>query len=322
MNLKTIGIPRALFYYYLFPLWNCFFTELGFRVKLSRKTNKTLVDLGVQKAVDELCYPVKIYYGHVASLITEVDYLFLPRLISIEKDNYICPKFMGLPDMIKANFHHLPQVIEEKFDLRSSEKRLVNSLKSLGKKLDVDSLKVNKAIKLALVAQNNYENELQKGLTPIELLDGCKKNSLPKKEMMKIGLVGHGYNIYDTYASQNIIKRLEDMQVKVVTPEMIDRKIIETLNKSQAKKMYWTLGKKSLGCSLYVKENRNIAGLIYLSSFGCGPDSMLAELVEKNFRRDGRKPFLNITIDEHTGEAGLQTRLEAFIDLIARRETV
>ncbi|MFA5536681.1 MAG: acyl-CoA dehydratase activase-related protein [Bacillota bacterium] len=322
MSPKTIGIPRALFYYYLFPLWNCFFTELGFKVKLSRKTDKTLVDLGVQKAVDELCYPVKIYYGHLASLVGEVDYIFLPRLISIEKGNYICPKFMGLPDMIKANFINLPEIIDEKFDFKSTGRGLTDSLKSIGQKLGIEAAKTKRALKKAQVIQNKYEEELQKGFTPVELLEGYKKNIPAGKEIMTIGLVGHGYNIYDSYASQNIIKKLEDMYVRVVTPEMVDKKILEAVNKSQPKQMYWSLGKKSLGCSLYVKENKQITGLIYLSSFGCGPDSMLAELVEKRFRRNGQKPFLNIVIDEHTGEAGLQTRLEAFIDMIARREVI
>lgn len=319
MSTKTIGIPRALFYYYLFPLWESFFRELDFKVILSRKTDKTLVDLGVQKSVDEVCYPVKIYYGHLASLITEVDYIFLPRLISIEKGNFICPKFMGLPDMVKANFQQLPSLIEEDFDLRRNKNGLVCSLKAIGEKLGIGTVKTERAIKEAIITQSKYEQKLQSGFTPLELLEGYQKKGSPGKEQMEIGLVGHGYNIYDTYASLNIIKKLENMNIKVITPEMLHTRIIEESSAIFPKSMYWTLGKKSVGSSLYIGESKHTAGLIYLTSFGCGPDSMLCELIERIIRRKGEKPFLNITIDEHTGEAGLDTRLEAFIDMIARR---
>jgi len=61
--------------------------------------------------------------------------------------------------------------------------------------------------------------------------------------------------------------------------------------------------------------NYDIAGAIEISSFQCGCDAVLKEFVEKEFR-ERKIPFLYLMIDEHTGEAGLQTRLEAFMDTI------
>jgi len=59
----------------------------------------------------------------------------------------------------------------------------------------------------------------------------------------------------------------------------------------------------------------DITGVIEISSFACGCDAVLKEFVEKEFK--SRKiPFLYLIIDEHAGEAGFQTRLEAFIDTI------
>ena len=83
MNRARIGIPRALFYYYYFPLWQSFFQNLSLEVIPSPKTDKELVDLGVQKTVDEVCFPVKIFFGHTILLASKVDYLFVPRLISV-----------------------------------------------------------------------------------------------------------------------------------------------------------------------------------------------------------------------------------------------
>ena len=65
--------------------------------------------------------------------------------------------------------------------------------------------------------------------------------------------------------------------------------------------------------------NRKIDGIIALSSFGCGPDSLMVD--EISYHAKQRKiPVLNLTIDEHTGEAGFVTRLEAFVDMLDRKK--
>ena len=98
---KKVGIPRGLFYYQFYPLWRSFFEELGAEIIVSDNTTRKILDDGVKKCVDEACLPVKVFYGHIASLKDKVDYLFIPRYTSISKKEYICPKFGGLPDMIK-----------------------------------------------------------------------------------------------------------------------------------------------------------------------------------------------------------------------------
>ena len=174
METKTIGIPRALFYYYLFPLWDVFFRELGYQVILAPTTDKRMVDLGIQKAVDEVCYPVKIYYGHVASLLDKVDYLFLPRLISIQRKSYICPKFMGLPDMIRANFSRLPAVIEHTFDGSRRKQGIKYDLEQLGLKLGHEPGAVKRACVKGLIALEEYQKALKQGQNPMTVLDSVK----------------------------------------------------------------------------------------------------------------------------------------------------
>ena len=63
-----------------------------------------------------------------------------------------------------------------------------------------------------------------------------------------------------------------------------------------------------------------IDGIIHLISFGCGPDSLVGELVERRAQRGRGFPFLLLTLDEHSGEAGLTTRLEAFVDTLEWRQ--
>ena len=82
------------------------------------------------------------------------------------------------------------------------------------------------------------------------------------------------------------------------------------------KRVFWTLGRKMVGSALHFDQNDRIDGIVYLACFGCGPDSLVGEIIE---RRIVNKPFIMLTVDEHTGEAGMLTRLEAFVDMIERQ---
>jgi len=99
MDVK-VGIPRALFYYQYYPLWKTFFEELDAQVVLSEHTTAKILDEGIKSCVPSL-FARKIFYGHVMNIKDKVDYLFIPRFTSISKKEYICPKFGGLPDMIR-----------------------------------------------------------------------------------------------------------------------------------------------------------------------------------------------------------------------------
>ncbi|AYO30678.1 hypothetical protein D2962_08620 [Biomaibacter acetigenes] len=67
-------------------------------------------------------------------------------------------------------------------------------------------------------------------------------------------------------------------------------------------------------------ENKKIDGIIHVASFGCGPDSLIGELLEHRVMREYKVPFLYLTLDEHSGEAGFDTRLEAFLDILEGRK--
>ena len=83
---KTVGIPRALFTYGMFPMFNAFFRELGLNVLMSEPTSEeTIRAVGQEYALDETCYPVKLINGHVAELVRKkVDYIFFPDLFTVE----------------------------------------------------------------------------------------------------------------------------------------------------------------------------------------------------------------------------------------------
>lgn len=310
MSRETVGIPRALLYHYYYPLWESFFRKLGFKVVISSETNKSILNAGISTAVDEACLPVKVFYGHVLELVDQVDYLFLPRIVSVEQKEYMCPKLMGLPDMLRAALVNPPSLIDVTVNLRNKDKTK-EVMRSIAQIINVPESRAQTAWKWALARQNEFDRYLAGGKLPL----GFE----PQGSTHQIALLGHGYNIYDKFISMNLIKKLQELGAEVCTKEMVPQDVIEEYAAKLPKKMFWTFGKRLLGSGLYYLQQSKIQGIIFVASFGCGPDSMVGELLERWARRENGKPFLLVTIDEHTGETGLITRIEAFMDMIQRK---
>ena len=320
-----VGIPRALLYYRLYPFWKTFFNSLGIEVIVSGKTTKKLLKEGLKYAPDEACLSIKVAFGHVKDLIGKVDYLFLPRLVSLERGTYVCPKFIGFPDMIRSAFNNLPLLIDTSFNLRKKPSNLFLPMYRIGRVFKKSFFSIYRAYKKASEEQSKYLSSLRKGNPLPEALFSWEERRtleiLPNPTGgLRIALVGHPYNLYDSFINLNIIKKLEDLGARVITPEMVEPLEIKKETDKIPQEVYWSLGREIVGASFSLLESKSIDGLIHLGSFGCGPDSFLRELIVDKVRKHPEIAYLSLILDEHTGEAGLVTRLEAFIDLIERRK--
>ena len=294
-----------------------FFEELGAEVVLSGLTNKKILDDGVSCCVDDACLPMKVFHGHIVNIKDRVDYLFVPRLISVEKNEYICPKFCGLPDMVMNSVKGLPKVIDCTINLRNGNSTLRKAVLEVGRLFTRDYVDIYRAYKKASAELGIFEGLMQNGATPIEALNGNGPSSGDYR--YSIGLIGHPYNIYDNYVNMRIIDKLRDRGINVLTQDMVRSGELERIAKDFPKPMFWSFGKRIMAASLHLMEKRRVRGIIYLVAFGCGLDALVGDLVERRIRKKGVS-FCLLTIDEHTGEAGIDTRLEAFIDMLEWRE--
>lgn len=323
---EKIGIPRGLFFYDFFPFWDTFFNETGFEVVVSEPTNKRIMEQGLKYCPDEACIPVKIFFGHVLEIKDNADYIFIPRYTSVSKGEYVCPKFGGLPDMIKHLLADLPQVISTEINLRSSSKQGKKALYEIGGLLGIDEERTREAGCKALRAYYEYKKILRKGFLPLDILD-CHEENKPNINIklkqsdytMKIAVIGHSYNIYDNFACMNLIKKLRETGADIYTIEMADEEQIENCRNKLDKKFFWYFGTRAMASAFEIIKNKDVDGIIYVMSFGCGIDSFTAYLIESRIRKETNLPFVVLTIDEHSGEAGFNTRLEAFIDMISWR---
>lgn len=317
-----IGLPSALLHAYYRTFWRTFFGELGLEVVESGPTTKAILTKGISRAVPEICVPMKIYTGHVAELLDRgVDWVYIPRFVSIRSGDSFCPKFLGLPDMLK---HTVPGLAERMLthylNATSDDIATAANYLKLGKVFTADQAVIKAAIVRGREKWHAFRN--------LCCLDGCDCETANEAALtgqpvtvthlpLKIGLIGYVYNVYDPIVGMEIIPRLRRLGAEAVTFEMVKSNKLEKYMKHFSRRLVWTFSNKLLASAYHFLEDPGIDGVIHVSAFGCGPDSFLGKLLELDADQFD-KPLMTIRVDEHTGESHLQTRVEAFVDLIAK----
>jgi len=324
-----IGIPRALLYYQYYPMWQTFFHELGAEVVVSPPTTEAILSSGSSRVVAETCLPVKAFLGHVIYLVEKCDYIFIPAIRSVKYKVYNCSKFLGLPDMTKAVIPESPPILDIEIDINKGKRKLYQAIYQLGRHFTWSPSKVKRASMAAWQAHLNYRQLMaDSNLTPpqaIERISGTPNpeskppSSNPVSPQATVAIIGHPYLLYDEHINHRLIHRLEQAHNRVLTPEMVTAPELESAIVRLVGGAYWTYEEEVVGAGEhYLKSGTD--GVIGIMAFGCGPDSLMMDMVRRQAARLRVTPFMNLTLEEHTAEAGVVTRLEAFLDMIYRRK--
>jgi len=324
-----IGIPRALLYYQYYPMWKTFFEGMGVEVVVSPTTTQTMLAKGSARVVADTCLPVKVFLGHVISLVNMCDYVFIPAVRSIKSQVYNCSKFLGLPDMTKAVVPEAPPILEIDIDINQGTRKLYQAIYQLGRNFTWNPVRVRQASLAAWQAHMGYRKMMtERVMTPpeaIEVISGKTKANYQENHHQQaevptsIALVGHPYLLYDEYINHRLINRLTKAGARIFTPEMITAETLESAVASVRGKAYWTYEEEVVGAGGHYLQS-DIDGIIGVMAFGCGPDSLMIDAVHRQAAKLRNAPFMNLTLEEHTAEAGIITRLEAFTDMIKRRK--
>ena len=99
--------------------------------------------------------------------------------------------------------------------------------------------------------------------------------------------------------------------IEIIDANIFDEKEVDKYSNMISSDNYFTLNKELMSGTEKYKDN--VDGIILISCFPCGPDSICNELIQRSITS---KPIINLIIDEETGPVGLITRLESFIDII------
>jgi predicted nucleotide-binding protein (sugar kinase/HSP70/actin superfamily) len=290
-----IGIPRSLFYYKHPILWVTLFHELGHEVVLSPPTNRTLLEAAVRYGEDENCLAVKLVFGHISYLLDRCDQIFAPAYYGLEPGRYSCPKFLGVPDICRSVFNRDILFLRCEVEDGDFEPGMVQ----LGRQLADDQSTIKVAVKDALAAQSQYKRELH----------GRYARQLESANP-KILVVGHHYVIHDSYANLELLAKLMDRDMEVITIDSVPPGPRDSF-------LQWDFAYDTMAQLKEVLAH-DIAGVIVLSNFNCGVDAITVPFVEDEVEKH-EIPCMHLVLDEHTGEAGLITRVDTFVDTVKMR---
>ncbi len=308
----TIGIPHALMVFWQqFPFWRTLFKELDFRIVLSDPTDYQLTKKSLEIMVAETCFPVEIMHGHVENLLQKkVDFVFLPFIVNAKgtktnpTNNPNCPWIQTYPFMLRSAFtdpETRNKFLTPTLHFRYFGKVLNNELASFMKeKFGIAKSKTTKAILRADEQQTMFETVLRsRGRSILENLPADKKAMV---------ILGRPYNTGDPALNLRLVEKLINLNTIPIPLDFLP--LHEENIFDDYRMMYWPNGQKILAASRLIRKNNNLFG-VYLGNFRCGPDSFLTHYVREEMKG---KPYLHLEVDEHSADAGLVTRLEAFLD--------
>ncbi|MFW5906260.1 MAG: acyl-CoA dehydratase activase-related protein, partial [Desulfobia sp.] len=304
----TVGMNRSFLVNTYFPFYNRFFAELGYRLVLP----DTVDPEGVEQRNAPFCFPVELAHGYAANLLArDPDFYFLPHLRGIPAvDKGIdvsctCVFLQGEPFYLSTAFLSFSpdRIISPHLDFSRGMSANLKAFQKVGGRLGSDRSKVKKALEAAAVEQENFRNDLKK--MGEEALGQLRQDP----ERVAVVLFGRPYNSFVQEANKGIPAKLASRGYQVIPLDMLP---YEEESLPSDSNMYWAMGQTILKGAAYVKRDPQLFAT-YITNFSCGPDSFLV-----GFFRDkmGNKPSLTLELDSHTADAGIETRIEAFLDIV------
>ncbi len=299
-----VGLPRALLYYRYGKLWERFLDGLGAEVVLSPKTDEAILDKGLACVSSEVCLPIKVVAGHIVELRDRVDAIFFPRLNWLHDRLYACPKMIGIVDVARMFLNDEVRLIAPTINGNFTRAHILAGLQ-----ICPNLFKVWQAWRSAV----HRKSPRAEDRGPVARLPSSVYCYEPT-----VGLISHFYNLEDEFISGAIIKTFKENGYQILTKEDLSQKVLLN-NRCFANNIRWVYERELFNAFEYLLGK--VDGFCMVVSMGCGPDSLVAEFMRERAQA-AQVPFLLLVIDEHTGTAGIVTRVEAFVELMKRRKQV
>ncbi|MBI4771902.1 MAG: hypothetical protein HY784_16190, partial [Chloroflexi bacterium] len=351
-----IGIPRALHFFQHYPHWRTFFEDLGAEIIISPPTNRDLVAAGAKIVADVTCLPITVYAGHVVWLRDQANtdfvfapairnlvngafhcakfqalpdiFVFAPAIRNLVNGAFHCAKFQALPDILKSTVPHCPPLLDIEIDLERRKISESQAFHRLGRDFTWNPLKIDRAWKHACEVDRAYrEMMVSRQLTYPQALGqlygGEWETELPPTPLsaLTVGVVGHPYNLYDTYINHDLITRLRDLGVRVATSEMVSPQDALAGVQRTTGQTLWFYENAMSGAAGHYLLSPEVDGVIAVLAFTCGPDSAMVETLTRRAHALQRS-FMGLVLDQHGSAVGMVTRLEAFVDMLTRQKKV
>jgi predicted nucleotide-binding protein (sugar kinase/HSP70/actin superfamily) len=287
-----IGIPRG-FYFYLYPgLWEPFFASLGMETVLSEPSSRKILELAAPVSESEHCLAHKLFDGQLRSLEGRVDKVFIPRVLSMTRGFICCAKFGALPDASRWGAAASIPVLT--CEINETKRPLKKTLIDFARKLGAGSQAAHRAASGGIEAMEEVREKQRRAAAALP----------PRNRFL---FLGHPYTLEDPFIAGPVERKSKTLGIPLEFMDFGPQKLASSpIRWCSFNKMYQRL--RSL-------DTRCYAGVIQISTFNCGPDSVMTDGYRRLCRERGI-PYLLLMADEHAENTGMETRLEAFVDSI------
>lgn len=301
----SIGIIKSFQVNTLYPFYRKFFNLLGFDVVLSDKVDHE----GMDKMSSSFCYPVEIAYGMFHNLIKKKpDFIFSPHITEMDyndghKYKRLCVFVQGESYYLRSAYSDvkIPQVISPILNFKDKKENVKRSFREiavqLGKKAQQGEYAFDEAWAEFTEMQNKFKLLGKKALAELE----------SDKSKFGVVLFGRPYNAFAAEANLNIPHKFATKSIIVIPHDFLPSE-----NYHSYDNMYWYSGQQILRSARFTKEHKQLFG-VYITNFSCGPDSFLLSYFRNIM---GSKPSLTLELDSHSADVGVDTRIDAALDII------
>jgi predicted nucleotide-binding protein (sugar kinase/HSP70/actin superfamily) len=309
----TVALTRSFLVNTYYPLYATFFREIGFEPLLAESSSTD----GRDRREAAFCYPAELAHGFFYTLLTSdprPDFIFLPHFKAVPSLNgtassQLCPLVQGETFYLQSTFDREIVRLREQgtrlltplMDLTHGLEMARDPLVQIARQMGVGRREARQAVDRAI--------ERQRGCFAEMAAIGKQALAELEKDPQRVGVVvfGRPYNGFAEEAHMGIPHKLASRGVQVIPLDFLDA------GSQKAKRhMYWGMGQLILKTARLVKKHPQLFGT-YITNFSCGPDSFIIGYFRSIM---GRKPSLTLELDSHTADAGLETRIEAFLDIV------
>ena len=307
---KKIGLNNSFLINTLYPLYVTFFSELGLKVIFPEKIDTN----GIKQKRASFCFPAEIAHGAFADLLEKnPDYIFLPSIIELPSHDTTqvrkghqctCMLLQSEPYFLKTAFNKIdPIVLSPVLDFSKGYLSQLSVFTSIGKQCKFTASKSQGAFRKAVQVLNSTQQAMKK--KGAELLIELQNSP----ERIAIVLFGRPYNAFASEANLGIPEKFASRGITIIPWDFLPYE-----EEYSDPDMNWAIGRDLLKAARFTSNHGQLFA-VFITNFSCGPDSFLVgyfrEIMES-------KPSLTLELDSHTADAGVNTRIEAFLDIVEK----
>jgi predicted CoA-substrate-specific enzyme activase len=300
-----VMLPRGSHLLEMAPFWAAVLHDLGYDVALGEATSTAVAAAGSTGLPGEFCYPIKVMAGQIRHLLREEPeaMVLAPSVLELpdpagDRKTHTCLFSQELPNLLARQESR--RLLVPQGSTSQSQGGLRETIAELCRLLSVPPRRARCAVARGLEAQQAFDRARHE----------LGREALKETNHRAIVVLGRPYNLYDPLVNLGLARHLARLPVAALPMDLLP---VEHLALApEHKRLLWRYSRDQLRTLTFLQEHAELYPL-WVSSFGCGLDAFAV----KHFRPYlAERPALLLEFDEHRGEAGLVTRLEAFVDEI------